>query len=273
MATLKVLGTKASLMSRAPIQMHYNIYQFAMAGALFFTSSSGLRAGDIEAWNMYLVSGPVYNNIITWTEFQPRYVADEKFRVGQILLRQAFGVHLNNGTELLVGYHWQVNTQSRLITRREHRVFQQIGQHLLSTPEGIDLKGQFRLEQRMFIGEPTTIHRARAQLRLYIPTNGPGSFGPVIASETMYNLNSGNDRTRAGFEQQRSSVGLYIPLGGNLSVEATYLHQRIARVGTDRTIHVANIKIAYKLGSRKRRRHIQVAPNESDWLDGQSVDQ
>jgi hypothetical protein len=206
------------------------------------------RASDVQAWNMFLLSGPVKGNIITWTEVQPRLLMDDRGRIGQFLLRQAQGVRIKDNIDVMLGFHWQENTSSPDNTIRENRIFQHVAGHLLTTRSGLDLQGQMRLEQRMFAGEPDTIWRTRVQFRLHMPLKGPGTVGPVIASETMFNLNSGNNRTRSGFEQQRSSIGLYMPLGKGFSMEASYLNQRLARIGPDRVIHVANIKIAYKLG-------------------------
>jgi hypothetical protein len=221
---------------------------FALCTLACLSLATAASAAEVQAWNMFLLSGPVKDRLVTWTEVQPRLLLDDNGRLGQFLVRQAVGIRLHDNVDLMLGVHWQRNTTAPDTTIRETRIYQHVAGHLLTTRKGLDLQGQFRLEQRMFLGEPDTIWRTRLQLHLYVPLRGPGTIGPVIASETMYNLNGGNGRSRSGFEQQRTSVGLYAPLGKGFSLEATYLNQRLARIGPDRTIHVANLKLSYKLG-------------------------
>lgn len=217
--------------------------------------TSPVHARDVQSWNMLLLAGPVKGRMVTWTEAQPRLLLDDRARLGQFLVRQAVGIRLHDNVDLMLGLHWQQNTVRPDDTLRETRLYQHISGHLLNTRRGLDLQAQTRLEQRRFAGLPDTIWRTRTQFRLHIPLHGPGSIGPVVASETMFNLNSGNGRTRPGFEQQRTSVGLYAPLGNGFSVEATYLHQRLARIGPDRVVHVASLKLAYKLGKAGQSSH------------------
>lgn len=201
---------------------------------------------------MLLLQGPVKGNVITWTEVQPRFLLDDG-RLGQFLLRQGVGVRLKNDIELILGYHWQVNQRDPDNIVRENRFWQQFAAHIYTAPNGVDLAAQVRLEQRKFSSEPDTIWRTRAQFRLYLPLNGPGTIGPVIGSETMFNLNSGNNRSRRGFEQQRTSVGLYVPLGNGFAMQGDYINQRIVRIGPDRIVHVASLKLAYKLGYKGKK--------------------
>jgi len=225
--------------------------------ALGATACVGLvapaRADDIQSWNMFLISGPVKDRLITWTEVQPRFLVDDGGRVGQFLLRQAVGIRLKNEIDVMLGYHWQVNTSSPDNTIRENRIYTHFAAPLYTTSNGSKLSGQVRIERRSFVDEPDKIWRTRAQLHLHIPLNGPGTFGPVFASETMFNLNGGNNRSRAGFEQQRTSAGIYAPLGNGFSLEATYLHQRLGRPGPDPVIHVASLKLTYKLGGKNKK--------------------
>lgn len=210
------------------------------------------HAQDVQSWNMFLVSGPVKGNIVTWTEVQPRLLVDDGGRIGQFLLRQAVGVRTKNGTDLMLGYHYQVNTTSPDNIIRENRIYAHVALPVYHSESGIELSSQIRAERRMFVGEPEPIHRIRGQLHLHLPLHGPGTIGPVFTSETMFNLNGGNNRSRSGFEQQRTSAGVYVPFGKGYSLEATYLNQRIGRLGPDTVVHVASLKLAYKLGYKSK---------------------
>lgn len=232
-------------------------------GLAMLALAAPVHARDAQSWNMLLITGPVKGRMVTWTEVQPRLLLDENARVGQFLVRQAVGIRLHDNIDVMLGLHWQQNTTSPDDTIRETRTYQHIAGHIFTTRKGLDLQGQTRLEQRMFAGLPDTIWRTRTQLRLHMPLHGPGTIGPVIASETMFNLNGGNGRSRAGFEQQRTSVGLYAPLGKGLSLEATYLNQRLARIGPDRVVHVASLKLAYKLGKASHGDHHEL-PDPAD---------
>jgi hypothetical protein len=211
---------------------------------------SPVCADEVQNWTMLLMHGPVKDNIITWTEVQPRFRIDEGPRMSQMLLRQGFGLRLKDGTEVILGYHWQENRSNPARIRQEHRIWQHVSVPFNLNDKGLRLTTQFRLEQRMFVNEPDTIWRARGQARLDIPLNGPGTFGPMIASETMFNLNGGNTSTRGGFEQQRTSVGLSAPFGKAYVFDMFYMNQRLSRIGPDQVIHVIGIKLGYKLGKK-----------------------
>jgi len=227
-------------------------FRHLFAALLCLAPMTHVRADEVQNWTMLLMHGPVKDNIVTWTEVQPRFRLDQGPSMSQFLLRQGFGIRLKNDAEIILGYHWQENRSNPANVRQENRIWQHVSVPLKLNDKGLQLTSQFRLEQRMFSNAPDTIWRSRAQFRLDVPIKVLGGVGPMIASETMFNLNSGNGNTRAGLEQQRTSIGISVPFGKAYVFDMSYINQRLSRPGPNPVIHVFGIKLGYKIGKKSK---------------------
>ena len=225
---------------------------YTIAALLCLAPPTAARGDEVQNWTMLLMHGPVKDNIVTWTEVQPRFRIDQGPSMSQFLLRQGFGIRLKNDAEIILGYHWQENRSNPARIRQENRIWQHVSVPLHLNDKGLQLTTQVRLEQRMFSDAPDTIWRSRAQFRLDVPIKVLGGVGPMIASETMFNLNGGNGTTRSGLEQQRTSIGISVPFGKAYVFDMSYMNQRLSRVGPDPVIHVFGIKLGYKLGKKSK---------------------
>jgi hypothetical protein len=108
-----------------------------------------------------------------------------------------------------------------------------------------------RLEQRFFEGFADDGWRLRQFLRgqLWLGDNSDNRALSVIGvSEAFVSFDSTSWGQRAGLEQWRNFVGLGVPLDDRLTLEAGYLNQRLIRPGADRSNHVLNINLFYRLG-------------------------
>lgn len=214
-------------------------------------SGAPAAAADVQNWDGLVVQGPVTGRLLLWGEVQGRLV-DDVSRVGQVLARTGLGLRLGRNVDVYAGYAWQHYDGAPANARDEHRIWQQISAPLWQGAGGVQLSTRWRLEQRMFEGARDTGWRLRGQLRLALPLRGPGSFGPLLWSETFYEFNSTDWGAREGLNQQRSFAGALVPVTGNLALEAGYMHQYVKRPAGDRGNHVASLTLIWRLGQQRR---------------------
>jgi hypothetical protein len=213
--------------------------------ALMLTAPAA--AQDVQAWTSLLVNGPADGKLLLWGELQPRFTSDVG-RLGQMIVRPGIGVRLKNDIDLYAGYHYQHNNPAPGVTSDEHRFWQQLLAPVVRRPNGFALITRWRLEQRTFENADDLGWRVRMLWRVQQPLNGPGTAGPLLASETFFALNSTDWGANGGFDQQRSFIGWLQPLGKRLNLEAGYLHQYVRRPGPDTGNHVLSITLNRRLG-------------------------
>lgn len=214
------------------------------AASLFATPAT---AQDVQSWNTLVAQGPVDGKLLLWAELQPRFTSDVG-RMGQFIARGALGVRLKHDIDLHAGYHYQHNNPAPGVTSDEHRFWQQVMAPVVRRDNGFALITRWRLEQRTLENADDLGWRLRMLWRVQQPLNGPGTAGPLLASETFIALNSTDWGASGGFDQQRSFIGWLQPLGKRLNLEAGYLHQYVRRPGPDAGNHVLSITLSRRLG-------------------------
>lgn len=138
--------------------------------------------------------------------------------------------------ELAIGYrHVEDFNDGRELPNEER-----LRQHII-VPIGTRLAARLRLEQRFYSNGPEIGHRMRGQLRYTRPLTQSG-LGLFAAHETFLNLNDTGWGQRSGVERMRNSIGLGVPVGKQLRLEAGYMNQyRFGRAGArDQMDHIAS---------------------------------
>jgi hypothetical protein len=214
-------------------------------------SASASHAED-ALWFAAIAQGPIGGTVggrpvVTWLEAQPRWAGS----ADNLLLRPAIGVQVSPSAQLLAGYMLADTYLANAPRRREHRTWQQALLRVAGTPGKAVLMSRTRLEQRFFEGFADDGWRLRQFLRgqLWLGDNSDNRALSVIGvSEAFVSFDSTSWGQRAGLEQWRNFVGLGVPLDDRLTLEAGYLNQRLIRPGADRSNHVLNINLFYRLG-------------------------
>lgn len=201
---------------------------------------------DEQLWLQGVAQGPINGKLITWLEVQQRFSLDPT-RPTQLILRPAFGVQLNPRIGVLFGYTYIENFPEGLPVVREHRPWQQVLARVAGTQGKAVLMSRTRLEQRFVVGSDDSALRLRQFLRGQVWVRDDG-WSLIAVSEAFIGFESTAWGQRAGLEQMRNFIGVGAPLSKRLTLEAGYLNQRLIRPGPDRSNHVLNINLFYRLG-------------------------
>lgn len=219
--------------------------RIAAAVALLAAAPAPAADVDTQQWTTLIVQGPVGGRAVALVEVQPR-LTDDVSRLGQLILRGGVGLTLASGVTLLAGYHYQRNDDDRGLTH-EHRAWQQVQAPLWRGGGGRTLVTRWRLEERTFVGAGDLGWRLRGRLTLALPLTGPGSFGPLLHSEGFVTFNDTDWGQQRGLDQWRNFIGVSMPLTRLLSLEAGYMNQYLWRRQGDRSNHIANITLSWRL--------------------------
>lgn len=202
---------------------------------------------DTQAWGAAIAQGTVKGDAFVWLEAQWR-LTDDASRTGQVILRPAAGIRFAPDSTALAGYAYIRSTPEGGAATNEHRLWQQVQLPLVRDGDGRPLViSRTRLEQRMVQGRDDTGWRLRQFVRVQVPLNPDGSVQAVGYTEAFVALNDTDWGARAGFDQWRNFVGIGVPLSRRLRMEPGYLNQRIFRPGEDRTNHIVNATLFYRL--------------------------
>lgn len=202
-----------------------------------------LAQDDAQLWTMGVAQGRVGERLAWYAEAQPRFT-DDGSRLGQLLLRPAFGVQLGARTQALLGYAYVRTAPPGVPATEEHRAWQQLIWPITSAESGLRVNARSRLEQRTIVGASDLGWRVRQQVRAQMPLGGrDGRVAAVVWTEPFVHLNTTAWGARRGLDQWRTFVGAAVPLGGGVTLEPGYLLQRVARPGEDRSNHVLSLNV------------------------------
>jgi hypothetical protein len=191
----------------------------ALLLAALVPSGSPALDNDGQAWFLGTARGTIAGDWKLYLEVQPR-VGGEGLR--QLILRPALGYQVTRGWSLWQGYGW---TPSFGPFVGENRSFQQ---SLVETPRGrlpFALANRTRLEQRWIEGVSGVSLRARHMLRAAFPVESMPALAAVMYVEPFLTLNQTGGGPPAGFDQNRTFVGLSRALGAGVRLEGGYLNQ------------------------------------------------
>lgn len=217
----------------------YPIQCLIIAAALLAPSAMAFAADeDRQVWSSVNASTNLGSRGVLSLEGQVR-LTDDASRFGQFVLRPSIGFKLNPNTTLSLGYAYGHSDPIGPGQINEHRIWQQMSYPLISTTEGVTVTGRSRLEQRWIEGASDMGWRYRQQLRLTAPlSNGVRA---VAWSELFLSLDDTRWGQNSGLDRWRNALGISVPIHRAITIEPSYIHQRISRPGQDRVNRIGNL--------------------------------
>ncbi|WP_448503073.1 DUF2490 domain-containing protein [Sphingomonas sp.] len=202
---------------------------------------------DTQGWAAVVAQGTVKGDLFVWLEGQWR-LTDDVSRTGQVILRPAAGIRFAPDSTMLAGYAYIHSDPAEAASFGEHRLWQQVQLPLLRDARGRPLLiSRTRLEQRFLEGGGDTGWRLRQFVRLQLPVARDGTIQLIGITEGFFNLVDADWGARKGNDQWRNFIGVGLPVGERFRIEPGYLNQRVFRRGEDRTNHVLNATLFYRL--------------------------
>lgn len=209
----------------------------------------GTRAAaqEFHMWNNVVVQGSLSGDLLFTADTSVRFNQDVT-RWSLTLVRVGLGWRVSPRLSLFAGYAqaWApTSNDGRLV---EQRLWQQASYPIVGGPHA-RLTGRTRLEQRRLEGRDGTSWRLRQQVRLAVPIgSGPRAPSLVMAHELLWNVEDGSiPAFREGADQNRTTVGMTVPLGPQLRVEPAWMRQQLAVPDPDRVINVMQITVSLAL--------------------------
>ncbi len=213
-----------------------------MTAASAVVPLSAARAdGDTVIWTVANTTVDIDPHHYLFLEGEA-WVTDDASRLGQLVVRPAFGVRLNPTTQAMIGYTYVETRPIGGAVRYEHEGMQQLAYRLAGSTRGHPtLTGRTRLEERFVSGADAVGLRLRQQLKLTAPLSHRVAF--VAWSEAYWAFNRTGWGQRPGIEQWRNFVGLRTTLSPHVAIEGGYMNQYLNRASGDRDNHVASLSL------------------------------
>jgi len=215
---------------------------------IFLLASLPSRAvtEQYQDWSIINVNGMV-EAIMYNLNAQARIVPAED-KVQQYIVRPAIGYQLSQRFALWLGYQWissNVDDDS-IFSGREDRIWQRLDWKIYKN-SFVNFESASRLEQRKEAAFPEWANRFRQKFILSFPKVLFSSITPILSDELFFNINKPVWVQPKTFEQNRFSVGLFIPFNSKFGVEVGYLNQYQFQVPQNQMNHIlylqANIQI------------------------------
>lgn len=115
--------------------------------------------------------------------------------------------------------HWQFHP----VSTQEYRIFEQLMWEKRTQKRHISLMSRFRVEDRFFEGAGGPVFRTRWLNRTMIPVDKKERWFVIASNEFFYNLNSENPVADAGYEGNRTFIGLGRKLNAHARLETGYM--------------------------------------------------
>ena len=217
--------------------MHRTLFA-AFLSVMF--AAAPARADDTQFWTALFANGPASEDsrLLLWFDGHARYSEDVS-RLGVSIIRPGVGYKLNDDVSLWAGYAWVVSRADGRASITEHRIWQQATYRIAGGDWGA-LSGRTRLEQRFLETGDDTGLRVRQFLRWIKPVGE--RWSATAWNETFIALNDTDWGANAGYDQNRTFVGLRWRMNDAVSLEGGYLLNHLNR-GVDQTNHNASLSI------------------------------
>ena len=163
-------------------------------------------------------------------------------RLGVSIIRPGVGYRVNNRVSLWAGYAWVVSRADGRDNITDHRFWQQ-ATYKIAEGEWGALSARTRLEQRFVSTGNETGWRARQFFRWSKPLDP--RFTATAWNETFIALNDADFGADAGYDQNRTFVGLRWKATRRASLEGGYLFNHIN--AGDQSNHNISISIVAPL--------------------------
>jgi hypothetical protein len=226
-----------------------------VAAAVLVATASAARAQDtrdFQIWTAALATAdfaPAAPTGSAWLDVHGR-----RGDPGAVsIVRPGLGLHFTSYASAWIGYAWigTANDAASDLTH-EHRIWQQLLlQH--KTCFGVALQSRTRFEQRFHENGDDVGFRVRQFVRGNVPFGRGNILGAAVWDELFLGLVDTDWGARAGFDQNRLFLGLYLAASTWARLEMGYLHVFVERPGGDLRAHAlaTNLFIAFRPPTRE----------------------
>lgn len=197
------------------------ILKSLVLGSTLLVAAPALASEDSQTWQTATVNLALPENYKVQNETVFREGDAKGFY--EIENTLSVGKKLDKVFTVWLGYTFDPQYSHGTLTRREHRLRQQVSFDNFATLGKVKLSGRLRLEERWREGLAGTGWRLRPQVKASVPLSGKASL--VVASEQFINLNNSSFQTVDGLERMRNSVAVVMPLSKKLTLDFGYLNQ------------------------------------------------
>ncbi len=179
---------------------------------------------DGQIWVLASVTRTFAERWRVSADFAPRWeqdASDYSRSTLRVLLARALG------TRVWVGSGYEFTDPASVVTRREHRIWQQVDVRHLAGDWTISHRG--RLEQRWLRLAPSVVVRVRYQLRAARPIARSRRWSWQVLDEVLYTVRGTRLGPGQGFDRHRLGGGIARALTDHVTVETGYTWQYINR--------------------------------------------
>ena len=178
-------------------------------------------------WTAFGTNGKVAkdSSILFWFDGQTRY-SEDVGRLGVSIVRPGLGYKLSENLSLWTGYAWVVSQTSGNENATDNRFWQQATYKICDCEAG-SFSGRTRFESRFFRSGGNTGFRIRQLFKWTYPLSE--AWYSSLWNETFFALNDTDFGAEAGYDQNRTHLGLGWRVLPKLKVEAGYLFNNINR--------------------------------------------
>jgi hypothetical protein len=187
-----------------------------------WTSSVAAAESDLRAWSLFALQGNLNSRWALYGEVQPRF-GEGLSQLDRVLVRGAVGFRLRPKLSAWLGYAWTPTFGGELGFRDEQRPFQQLTWEEDLAP-GIYLQNRSRLEQRWIEGSGGLSLRFRHLARMVVWPVRAARWGLAFSNEVFLTINDLSSGPPAGFDQNRTFVGLNYRWSYEVELEVGYLN-------------------------------------------------
>jgi hypothetical protein len=203
-------------------------------------AAQALAEGDDQVWANVVAQGPISGDIVFLFDASVRF-ADNATTLRQSLVRGGIGKRLSRNLSVHAGYAHVRTTPPGGTSNVEHRGWQQAAYPILQGRR-MRLTGRTRLEQRWLEDQGGMSLRIRQMVRFTVPLGDAAAPRFVAWHEGFLTLTDTGWSPDTGFDQQRSYVGITLPMGPH-ALEVGGFAQRFPQPDPDRVNRVLNITL------------------------------
>ena len=208
---------------------------FLMCALCFLgLAPSQAAAQDTQLWTSLFANGPVKDDgrFLLWFDGHARF-SDDVSQLGVSIIRPGLGYRVNKRLSLWAGYAHVIARPNRDIAPDadnvvDNRIWQQATYSLTGGDGPFRLSGRTRLEQRFLNTGDETGYRLRQFFRLTRPFE-ESRWSATAWNEVFIALNDTDFGARAGYDQNRTFVGMNYKANARVRLEGGYLFNHIRR--------------------------------------------
>lgn len=190
----------------------------------FWLASAVAARADGQIWALVSLTKTVAVDWRVSVDVAPRWERDASDYSRTVLRAQIARVF---GTRTVLGFGYEFTEPASLVTRQEHRIWQQV--QVQQRVGAWTLSHRGRLEERWLRFAPSTVVRTRYQFRAAHPIAHSRRWSWLVLDEVLYTLRGTRLGPAQGFDRHRIGGGVARALSDHITVEGGYTWQFINR--------------------------------------------